>query len=320
MIALLLTDEKPGHENQSRALCDGMGLTPVKVKTVYASRGAKACSYLLGRLGVYTASLYAMDPLKAIVALGLQEKPACVIGAGSNTFYALKVVSRALGIPAVAILTPKGYRLDGYRAILAPAFDLPPPRENVIPVPVNITPAREAFYQEKTAEFLKRYTPVKSRAVGISVGGPNGFADITPEWMREQLEKIFAATPDCEHWITTSRRTPEAVDAVIDSFPFDYKLIFRRDTFNPIPAFVTRCERLFVTAESTGMVSEAVTQGNATVEILMNINNTTSKFARFIQQLSEAGYVHVFDGSLGVAQKKVVLQPIYDEVRKRLAR
>ncbi len=312
--ALIVTDRKPGHENQSRALCDALGFDCDLVEVRYPNRWMKALSYLADRFGIFTQAFFNLP------ALSPRSDYHCVIGAGSTAFYPVKVLARSLGVPSVAILYPRGYRLDDFTVILAPAFDRPARRGNLIEIPVNVTPARDAWYREQTEAFLSRYTPAGKKAVAVIVGGPNPAADLAPEWMRRELEALFAATPDCEHWVTTSRRTPEAVDAVIDAFPFDYSLIFSRDpSFNPIPAFVTLCDRVFVTAESTGMVSEAATRGSAAVEVLMNIRRPDSKFGRFVRMLQERGHVHVFDGALGPKTAPVDLNGVFEEIARRLS-
>ena len=100
---------------------------------------------------------------------------------------------------------------------------------------------------------------------------------------------MFAGNPDAEKWVTTSRRTPPEVEAVVDSFPFDYKLVYSRDHFNPIPAFVSLAERLYVTAESTGMLSEACTFGRAEVVPLDNLVPGRHKFRRFAETCAAMG-------------------------------
>ncbi|MBQ9693358.1 MAG: mitochondrial fission ELM1 family protein [Kiritimatiellae bacterium] len=314
--ALILSDGKPGHENQSKALAEGLGFSFQIQSCVYPNKLKKTFSYLCDRVGI-TPDLTGILPevSQRIEA----EPPTVVIGAGSNTFYSLKLIRRKFNIPCIAILTPSGYSLDGFDVILAPAFDNPPLRDNVIVIPTNLTPARPDFYREQTQAFLERYTPQKKRAVGVIIGGKNPIADVTAPWLQQQLTQLFDATPDCEHWVTTSRRTSPEADAIIDSFPFDYKLIFSRERFNPIPAFVTQCDYLFVTAESTGMLSEAVAVGSANVEVLDNLSVTTGKFARFVQQLCEEHYAHRFDGTLGSACRKVDLVPILGRVQAVLA-
>lgn len=313
--AIILTDGKPGHENQSKALAAGLGLEAVLLSCTYPCRVRKSLSLLCDRLGIRPDLTGTEAAARELAAQGA----VCLIGAGSNTFYTLKRLRQRLGLPAIAILTPRGYALSGFDAILAPAFDRPPVRENVIPLPTNLTPARPDFYEAQTAAFLERYVPTKPRAVGVIIGGKNAIADVQAPWLRAQLEALFAATPECEHWVTTSRRTSPEAEAVIRDFPFDYRLLFSEDHFNPIPAFVTRCERLFVTAESTGMLSEAVAIGQSAVEVLDNLAPNAGKFRRFVDGLCAEGYAHRFDGSLGNAKRKVDLTPLFADLRTRLA-
>ncbi len=312
--ALILSDGKPGHENQSKALAEGLGLTARILPCTYPSKMRKAASYLCDRVGCYP-DLTGID--RAVREAVEAECPALLIGTGSNTFFSLKRLRRRTGIPCVAVLTPRGYSLSGFDAVVAPAFDLPPKSEKVFEVPTNLTPSRRAFYQAQTEAFRAQYTPKKSRAVGVIVGGKNALADVSPEWLRGQLEAIFACTPDCEHWVTTSRRTSPEAEEVVASFPFDYMLLFSKNTFNPIPAFVSCCERVFVTAESTGMLSEAVAIGESAVEVLDNLPADAGKFARFAEGLYAGGYAHRFDGTLGNAKKKVALEGLFAELRAR---
>ncbi len=315
---LVLTDGKPGHENQSRALCDGLGLEPLMLRVAYKSPFHKACSYLLDRLHICTLSLYCGELDAELAAVKPFSPIACVIGTGSNTFYGAKVIAKRLGKPCVAILNPSGYSLDGFAAILTPAFDKAMPAPNRITMPINLCPARDAYYAEQTQAFLAQYTPKKERAIAVIIGGPNPFSDLKATALKPILDAIFAATPDCEHYVTTSRRTPAEIDTLLDTYPFDYALIFSRNTFNPIPAFVSRCETLFVTADSTGMLSEAVCTGSAAVEIIDTITNRQSKFARFVQMLDSQGYAHCFTDSLGHATRKVDTTAIFDAVKAQL--
>ena len=133
-----------------------------------------------------------------------------------------------------------------------------------------------------------------SNAVAVIVGGPNKCSTMTPEWMKTQLDSIFAAregTSNAEFWVTTSRRTPPEVEAVVDSYPWNYKLLYSKDHFNPIPAFVKLAKKLYVTAESTGMLSESCTFGTAEVIALDNLKPGPHKFRRFVEGLRKGGYV-----------------------------
>ena len=303
---LIVTDGKAGHENQSKAFCGALGYGFDLLHVSYQSGAKKALAYLSDRLGLLTTP-FESDPLP-------DSDYAAVVATGSTAFYPGKVMARRLKVPAVAILYPKGYRLD-FDCILAPVFDNPVDRPNIIPIPVNLTSADKAFYERGVQAFHERYKP-QGKGVGVIIGGPNGFAEMSVGRMKNDLEALFARTEGMERWVTTSRRTPPEVEALVDSLPFDYKLLYSKDHFNPIPAFVSLCDRLFVTADSTGMISEAVTRGNAKVEVLMNLRDDNSKFARFVHNLERLHAVHCFDGTLGVASEKVDLVPIFAKARE----
>ena len=303
--ALILTDGKAGHENQSKAFARLLGLEYELLPVRFKSPAAKALSYLLDRLGVRTARL-----LDGLGNLSAAAGCRVVIGTGSGTFYAAKVAAKALGVPCGVVLYPRGYALGGFGCILAPSFDRPAAAGNVVPVPANLVAADGAFYAAGVKAFRERYEPSGKKAVAVIVGGPNKCASLSPEWMKGELDRIFAETESCERWVTTSRRTPPEVDTVVESFKWDYALIYSKDTFNPIPAFVKLASRLYVTAESTGMLSEACTCGEAEVFALDNLGPGGGKFRRFVESLKAGGYVggrRKIDLSPEIARAKALL-------------
>jgi len=305
---LIVTDGKAGHENQSKALAEALGFSYDLLAVCYPIRLCKALSYAADAVGIFTERLFSSGTVN--------DKYAAVICTGSTAFYPGKVIARENKIPVAAILFPSGYRLN-FDCIIAPAFDNPPTRNNIIKIPVNLTATNADFYEKGRTEFCRRH-PQKKSSVAVIVGGPNSIATMTADEMKIHLDRVFDATAGFERWITTSRRTPTEVEELIESYPFDYKLIYSRDQFNPIPAFVSLCERLFVTADSTGMISEAVTRGKAHVEILMNLSDPQSKFARLIDGLVKEGSAHIFEGAVADANIKVSLDSAVAKARTLL--
>ena len=344
---LILTDGKAGHENQSKAFARALGCDFDLVEIHFKSAFHKALSYLFDRLGILS--------LKLLKDFGLSDrtmppknhqttKPPnhqtnylAVLGTGSGTFYAAKSLARKMGVKCGVVLYPRGYRIASFDCVLAPAFDRPAPAPNVITIPVNLVASDEAFYAAGTEAFRARYTPSEKPAVAVIVGGPNKCSTMSADWMRTQLDQIFATykpepqttnheplpanhepqttnheprTTNHEIWVTTSRRTPPEVEAVVDSFPFDYKLLYSKDHFNPIPAFVKLARTLYVTAESTGMISESCTFGTAEVRVLDNLKPGPHKFRRFVEDLMRGGYV---DGA-----RKVDLSEQFTRARQLL--
>ena len=281
---LVLTDGKAGHENQSKAFARALGCAFDVLTVRFKGKAAKAASYLFDRLGIGCLGLLSgIEDLGAISSKGY----AAVVGTGSGTFYAVKTLARWLGVKGGVVLYPRGYRVSSFDCVLAPSFDRPSHLSNVVEIPANLVAADAEFYERGVAAFRERTQVVPETAV--IVGGPNKCSTMTPEWMRARLDEIFAH-PGAKA-VTTSRRTPPDVEAVVDSYPWDHKLIYSRDTFNPIPAFVSLARRLYVTAESTGMLSEACTSGSAEVVAMDNLLPGPSKFRRFVDSLREGGYL-----------------------------
>ena len=294
---LILTDGKAGHENQSKAFARALGCEFDLVEVHFKSKFHKALSYLLDRVGVRCLGLLdGLDKLDRANGSYL-----AVIGTGSGTFYAAKAVAKKLGVKCGVVLYPRGYDITSFDCVLAPAFDRPKAAANVIEIPANLVANDEAFYAKGVEAFLEKRGEQaydnKGETVAVIIGGPNKCSTMTPEWMKTQLDAIFNSNTQTlqdsktEFWVTTSRRTPPAVEAVVDSYPWDYKLLYSKDHFNPIPAFVKLAKKLYVTAESTGMLSESCTFGTAEVVALDNLNPGPHKFRRFVEDLRTGGYV-----------------------------
>ena len=280
---LILTDGKAGHENQSKAFARALGCEFDLVEVHFKSKFHKALSYLLDRAGVSRLEL--LEGLEKLDSDSVSY--AAVIGTGSGTFYAAKAMARKLGVKCGVVLYPRGYNIASFDCVLAPAFDRPKSAANVIEIPANLVANDEAFYEKGVATFRERTAVVPE--IAVIVGGPNKCSTMMADWMKTRLDEIFRL-PGAKV-VTTSRRTPPEVEAVVDSYPWDYKLIYSKDHFNPIPAFVKLAKKLYVTAESTGMLSESCTFGTAEVVALDNLNPGPHKFRRFVDDLRKGGYV-----------------------------
>ena len=322
--AMILTDGKAGHENQSKAFARALGLDFEIGAVRFRSRFHKALSYLFDRIGLRTTRLWEFVPqpfdgTPTPDGIPAPFRPSVVIGTGSGTFYPAKSLAKSLGVKCAVVLYPRGYDIASFDCVLAPAFDRPKKADNVVEIPANLVASDDAFYAEGVERFREHYTKStgrgqpSGRAVAVIVGGPNKCSTMTPEWMKSELDRIFADSEGMERWVTTSRRTPPEVEAVVDSYPWDYRLLYSRDHFNPIPAFVSLAETLYVTAESTGMLSEACTSGSAAVVALDNLNPGPHKFRRFVEGLAAAGYVRGKGGLDG--SRKIDLSAQFSAVR-----
>ncbi len=289
--ALILTDTKAGHENQSKALARMLGLEARLVTVEYHGKIAKGLTYVLSHLRIYASWPFHLSA-KGMKRVDPNEV-AVVLGAGSGTFYPAAVMARKYHVKCGVVLYPRGYNMKIFDCIIAPRFDQPKEEINIISVPANLVANDPSYYEAGVETFRERHALKDGvNAAAVVIGGPNKCSTMTKEWMKGELDRIFAAKEDGQElWVTTSRRTPADVEALVDTYPWDYKLIYSVDHYNPIPAFVKLCKKLYVTAESTGMISEAVTCGDAEVEVLDNLIGGEHKFRMFVSALKSRGYL-----------------------------
>lgn len=308
MDVLIISDGKPGHVNQARALCSMMGWQCKEAVVKYPVRISKIGSYIFDWLRIRTLfhlQISQADSGDEFNFFKESSNMGAVITVGSASYYPAKVIGNKLGIPVIALMYPRGFRLD-FANIFCPSYDNPPARNHITTLPVTLSNRDIGFYEKMTEDFSKK-TQYSLPAVSVIIGGDNKYGRIQPEATRQQLSRIFELTPNYQHWVTTSRRTNREVERILESFDFDYQLIYSKEQYNPIPAFLMLSDYVFVTSDSASMVSECVSTGNAKIEVLKNTPKKKSKFDQFIKELQDAGYVHVFDGSLGQANKKVSL-------------
>lgn len=256
---LIISDGKPGHLNQSIAFCKIKKISYDIVTVEYKSKLFKSLSYLFDKMGFFTNYLY--KPYKKIN----HEFYDAIVSTGSSTYYLTKFLSKEYDIKSIVLMLPKSYRYEDFTHIVAQEHDNPPKLDNLIKVPLNLS-------FSKPKHIVKNET--NKKAIGIIVGGNNDTFNLNSTEFKKQLDEIFKKYKNYAKYITTSRRTPRQVEELIENYEFDYKLIYSKEpTVNPIPDFLNLCGELFITIDSTSMLSEA----RANSEAKINIINLESK-------------------------------------------
>ncbi len=281
---LILSDGKPGHVNQAIAFARILGCEYEVVPVSFNFSGAKALSYILDRCGFYWRWLFNVRPT--------HKNYAAVVSAGSATYYANRTLARQLSCPAIAIMFPRGYRLR-FDLIVAQKHDHPPKLENVIPLPVNLS------YSSPVGIVMPQEG---EQYLGLIIGGDSSHGILSAERLKSQIDQILKQFPEHKVWLTTSRRTSLAVEEMLSDYVYDFSVFYSQRQINPIPDFLEYCDIVFITADSSSMISEAVANGYAAVEILPTSTSfaPTGKFKDMLDPLIDEGYVHLFDGLSGI--------------------
>jgi mitochondrial fission protein ELM1 len=291
---LILSDDRMGHLNQSLALVRYLDVS-YDIKSVrFKHRWAKALSYLFDKIGIYCEKLLDMQ---------VDKTYDMVVGTGSTTAYPTKLLAKKMHAKSVAMMLPRGYRYD-LDIIFAQSHDKPPEQKNIIEIPANFS------YVEPKGLYK-----AQKKSVGIVIGGDNKFFTLSQEKLQEQLDFIKKYYAGYEIAVTTSPRTSKEIEELIASYGFDYEVIFSKDPINPIPDFLEQCETVFITGDSTSMISEAVSYGKSNVVVLPLESQGDNKFTRFVDTLEEEGYLHIFDDTIKNKNKKIDFRTYLQEVK-----
>ena len=295
---LILSDGKPGHENQSIAFARHLGYDYDLSRVNFRSRLGKGCSYLLDRARIYSAGLF-----NAEIEHG---EYVAVVAAGSGTYYPCRTLAKRLRCKSVAIMLPKGYQLD-FDIIIAQEHDEPPVLTNVISLPVNLS------YVEPQGMVKPQ---VGKKYIALIVGGDSRHGLLDPQRLRVQIEQIFMLFPQHDFWLTTSRRTSSEVEAVLRKFNWTRAVYVSQEPMNPIPDFLAHSDYVLITADSTSMISEAVSYGSSCVEILPPVDNfiPRGKLGQMISALQKRNSLHLFDGTVSHMNEKIELASLLREV------
>jgi len=267
---LIISDGKPGHLNQSIAFCNIKNISYDILEVKFKNKAQKLLSYVYDKVDFYTDALF-VEYRKYYL-----EFYDAVVSTGSNTYYFNKFIANKCNIKSIVLMFPKSYKYSTFDHIIAQEHDKTPDLNNIIKIPLNIS-------FSKAKGYIKKIEDKKSLA--IVIGGDNKIFSMNERKIKEKLDFIFSKFSDYKKYVTTSRRTSEEVEALIESYDFDYKLIYSKEpNINPIGDFIEVCDELFITIDSTSMISEARANTNAKVNIIeLDSKKNNTKFHKLAE-------------------------------------
>ena len=281
MKVLIISDKKRGHENQSIAYCKLLNAKYDIVYVKFKNKFFKLLSYLFDFLGIYTPFLYKKLDIKCNYDF--------IVSAGSETYYANKIIAKRCGVKNIALMKPSGYKNDFYKTYIQ--------MHDGGSLPVNFNyPISSGIYK-----------PAK-KSIGIIIGGDNKVFSIDIEELKNFFDFVFERFKDYEIAITSSPRTSKKIEELIEKYPFSFKIIYSKNPVNPIGDFLVYCKYVFITMDSTSMISEAVCFGKSCVEVIPLKSKKENKYIKFIKHLENMDLLHIFDGDIKCKNKKIDLK------------
>jgi len=150
---LILSDGRIGHVNQSIAFAKYLDCAYDIVEVKFKTKFFKVLSYVCDNIGIKVKGLFNAE---------VHARYDIVVGAGSGTYYATKVLAKEMHAKSITMMLPKGYRFD-FDIIYMQNHDAVAKQKNMIELPANFA------YVEPQGIYHK----TKKRSISMVIGGDN---------------------------------------------------------------------------------------------------------------------------------------------------
>jgi hypothetical protein len=297
--------------------------------------------WLLGLItgGKVLFHVFGLDLLKNFLTRESYEKvfslkPDIVISCGAKTAALCYWLAHENRAKSIAILRPGMVPYQNFDLVIHPEHDR---RALILPPNVCLTKAApnlidQDYLDENRRLLLGRFSHLKMNLrlkLGLLLGGDTKGVTMTEQQMRVIIHQLkdVAENYNMDFLITTSRRTPEAIEQLLLREFRDHKrsalLIIANKSNVPeaIGGILALSEVVIVSGESVSMVSEAASSGKKVVVFPIDseaLRPSENKYTRFAEELSRQGFlVHADTKHIGravdtVLRNKIATRPIKD--------
>ncbi len=293
--------------HQQRKIAEGAGADELEIKTVEVKFKNGFCRTLLA-----TCSIFANPDcrgclrclrfcLKKDSFAELMQLPAnIIVSAGSslssvNLFFSYKNNARS-----VVLMKPSFLNLDRFDLVIVPEHDRVKPKDNVLLTKIAPNLIDREYLQEQADILNTQYAirntqyETKGPTIGVLIGGDTPKYRLTTELMNKIVSQLkeTAGNLDCRILVTTSRRTPQAVEKLLKDNLTNFEpcklLVVANEKNIPeaIGGILGLSDIIVVSGESISMVSEAVSAGKDVLVFKPEKKvRAPSKQERFLEKL-----------------------------------
>jgi mitochondrial fission protein ELM1 len=316
---LVLDDGRAGHLNQSLAvageirkarMAEGYGADDTKIVTVdveYKSALSRACLAAASRFSSWRchgcmACMKACLDRKSYDAL-MRTYSDFVISCGSSLAPVNAYMSYENNAKNIVIMDPGFFPgLGRFHLAIIPKHDRPRKAKNVLRTTIAPNLTDEGAMAFAGERLKNRFNISGNNTVGLFVGGDTSHFCMTAPSIRRILDGVlgFCRRNGAELLVTTSRRTPSAVERVIKEALKDEpvcKMLVIASESNPggtVNGILHLSSLVVVSAESISMVSEAISSGKRTIVFTLEKKRRgATKHERALAMLEREGHLSV---------------------------
>ncbi|NUB25996.1 mitochondrial fission ELM1 family protein [Azospirillum brasilense] len=286
----VVSDGKPGMENQCIGLAEALGLTPVVKRVRLRSPWRQLSPFL--RLGNRFAAGPEGDPIRA-------PWPDLMIGSGRQAIAPLLAASKqSRGRTFTVYIQDPQINPRHFGLVVVPRHDrLRGP--NVMATRGALHRVTPKLLTEAAQRHAPRLADLPHPRVAVLIGGTNGVYALTPTIMGDVAEKLseLARGKGAGLMVTPSRRTGADNEAILrarlNGLPAE---VWDGTGENPYFAYLGLADAVVVTCDSVSMTSEACSTGKPVYVI--ELEGGSPKFRSFHEELYKEGITRPFTGAL----------------------
>jgi hypothetical protein len=300
----VISDGKPGHENQSLGIAERLPAADIfvlrhhlkesfteailRLRFLFSDGGRSGRIALLKRIFSETEIMHL-----------LEHHPLAIIAAGTLSAGPCLVAGKLTGARTCICMKPSLIPISRFDLAIIPSHDDPPNSPNVVKTlaaPNRVSP--EHLLAE--AEQWKTELPFsRDPIVSWIIGGPSSSAPFSPEHVLDGLTATlqWAQENHWQVWLSTARRTPESLEKKISELAQNHPalawtLLWHRDRRNPLYAMFAVSNVAVVTSDSVSMIAEAASAGRGPVvyQASPQTQKRKTKHDRMVSSLVSGGF------------------------------
>ncbi|MBD3181213.1 hypothetical protein GF312_02905 [Candidatus Poribacteria bacterium] len=325
---LILSDDKPGHFNQSMGIVDRMN--DVHIKTIQIKFKSKTRDNLL-RVMVWLINKLPEHTIKSTLRWALDESSFhdvlnintfdVVLSTGSSVAAPNLLISKLTGAKSVVCTRPSPVGIRPFNLAILPEHSRSRHMtKNIvmtIGVPNRVTP-------DKIKSAGDKFGEIENKVIGLLLGGDDPYYYISPEFASSLCEILSSICQlnDYRLVLTTSRRTnlqsEKTVALNIKDSPICLLCILAsepRDE-NPVPGMLGISDVVVVTEDSFSMVCEAASSGKKVIILEVDRKRKAhTRRQRVYDLLVKEGYARYADLS---SLESVIMETINDNTQPKV--
>ena len=232
-----------------------------------------------------------------------------VISCGSSVAGVNFLLSRDYRAKSICILKPGILRFNRFDLVVLPHHDRPSrlsQNERIVFVQGAVSLINASYLEEQSKLLAQRFSYLKEKKkmrIGVLLGGDSKRLFLTEQQVKITLSQVAQACEqiDGEILVTTSRRTPGAIESLLQREAKEYskfKLVVianRNNVPEAMGGILGLADIIVASGDSISMVAEAASSGKNVIvfapEKRKNYVATRDKHEIFIEKMNTDGYI-----------------------------